>query len=123
MQSTLAPATVTVDPAAALKRIGQTHQFTHTSTGDALAYQWQIDSSATPTPENISGATSASYTTGELTTDFDSSFFRVIVSNTESADTSAWALLRVSIKSSIFKLVKPKELARDKRPSIFKRKR
>jgi hypothetical protein len=68
--------TITAQPANQTVAVGQTATFSVTATGSALLnYQWQRGTT------NISGATSASYTTPPTTIADNGSTFRVIVSN------------------------------------------
>jgi hypothetical protein len=70
---------------------GQPATFSVTASGTApLSYQWSKNTS------NISGATSASYTTPATTTADNASKFDVVVSNSVSSVTSAQATLTVS---------------------------
>jgi len=81
------PSNVTVAP-------GQTATFTVTATGTApLSYQWQKNGS------NISGATSASYTTPAATSVDNGSAFDVTVANSAGTLTSQQAMLTVSSTS------------------------
>ncbi|MGH9574851.1 MAG: immunoglobulin domain-containing protein, partial [Candidatus Acidiferrales bacterium] len=87
----LAP-TITTQPQNAAVTVGQTATFTVVATGTApLHYQWQKNQ------QNVSGATSASYTTPATTTADNGAAFRVIVSNGTVPDaTSANATLTVN---------------------------
>lgn len=87
----VAPA-ITTQPQSATVTVGQTATFTVVASGTApLGYQWQKNQT------NISGATSASYTTPATTSADNGSTFRVIVSNSVSPSaTSASATLTVS---------------------------
>ena len=81
---TTQPAGVTVSP-------GQQATFTVAATGAApLSYQWQKNTA------NISGATSASYTTPATTSSDNGSSFDVIVTNSSGTVTSQPAMLTVS---------------------------
>ena len=86
----MAPA-VTTQPASQTVTAGQTATFTVTATGTSpLAYQWQKNGS------NVSGATSASYTTPATTPSDSGSTFVVVVSNSAGAVTSKAATLTVN---------------------------
>ena len=87
----VAPA-ITTQPQNATVTVGQTATFTVVATGTApLQYQWQKNQ------QNISGATSASYTTPATTTADNGAIFRVIVSNGTAPDaTSSNATLTVN---------------------------
>ena len=86
----VAPA-ITTQPANQTVTAGQTATFSVTATGTApLSYQWQKNGA------NISGATSASYTTPATTTSDSGSTFRVVVSNSAGTATSNAATLTVT---------------------------
>jgi len=86
----VAPA-ITTQPGNQTVTAGQTATFTVAATGTApLAYQWQKNS------VNITGATSASYTTPATTTADSGSTFAVVVSNTAGSATSSAATLTVN---------------------------
>src|SRR5213076_314026 len=83
--------TITTQPANQTVTTGQTAAFTVTATGTApLSYQWQKNGA------NISGATSASYTTPATTTSDSGSTFKAIVTNTAGTATSNSATLTVN---------------------------
>lgn len=90
--------TITVQPSAATVFSGATATFsvTATKTGTpALTYQWQKQESGTGAWANVTGATSASYTTGALTVAADNTDkYRVVVSQVgaQSVTSSAVAL-------------------------------
>jgi hypothetical protein len=74
---------------------GQAATFSVSATGTApLSYQWQKNGA------NISGATSASYTTPATTTSDSGSMFDVVVSNTAGSATSNAATLTVNPQST-----------------------
>ena len=82
--------TITQQPADQSVAAGQTATFTVAATGTApLTYQWQKGSA------NISGATSASYTTPATTSGDNNTQYRVIVSNSAGNATSNPATLTV----------------------------
>jgi hypothetical protein len=88
--ATVAP-TITTQPASRTVTAGQTASFAVTANGTApLSYQWQKNGA------NISGATSASYTTPATTTGDSGSTYRVVVSNSAGTATSNAATLTVS---------------------------
>jgi hypothetical protein len=83
--------TITTPPASQTVTAGQTATFTVVAAGTApLGYQWQKNGA------NISGGTSASYTTPATATTDSGSTFRVVVSNTAGTATSAAATLTVN---------------------------
>jgi len=82
---------ITTPPASQTVTAGQTAFFSVAATGTApLSYQWQKNGA------NLTGATSASYTTPATTTLDSGSTFRVLVSNTAGTVTSAVASLTVN---------------------------
>jgi len=86
--------TITVQPVNQTVTVGQTATFTVVATGTApLGYQWQKDGA------NISGATSASYTTPATTSGDNGSTFAVAVSNSTGSITSNTATLTVNPSS------------------------
>jgi len=88
--ATVAP-TITTPPANQTVAAGQTATFTVVAGGTApLSYQWQKNGA------NITGATSASYTTPITTTADSGSAFAVVVTNTAGTVTSAAATLTVT---------------------------
>src|SRR5436309_4701380 len=88
--ATVAP-TITTPPANQTVAAGQTATFTVVAGGTApLSYQWQKNGA------NITGATSASYTTQVTTTADSGSTFDVVVTNTAGTVTSAAATLTVN---------------------------
>ena len=83
--------TITTQPANQTVTAGQTATFTVVAAGAApLTYQWQKNGA------NLTGATSASYTTPATTTADSGSTFRVVVANTPGTVTSAAATLTVT---------------------------
>jgi hypothetical protein len=88
--ATVAPA-ITTQPTNQSVTVGQTATFSVAATGTApLSYQWQKNSA------NISGATSASYTTPATASGDNGAKFDVIVSNTVGSQTSTVATLTVN---------------------------
>lgn len=82
---------ITTQPTDQSAAVGATATFTVTASGTApLSYQWQKGSS------NISGGTSASYTTPPTTMGDDQAQFKVVVSNSEGTVTSNPATLSVT---------------------------
>ncbi len=88
--ATIAPI-ITVQPTNQIVTVGQTATFSVTATGTApLSYQWQKNGA------NISGATSASYTTPSTATAENGSTFKVVASNSVGSVTSHAATLTVN---------------------------
>jgi hypothetical protein len=89
-----APA-ITTQPTNQTVSAGQTATFSVVATGTApLSYQWQLNGA------NISGATSASYTTPVTTTANSGQQFRAVVSNSVGNATSTLATLTVNAATS-----------------------
>jgi len=87
--------TITTPPANQTVTAGQTASFSVVASGTApLAYQWQKNGS------DITGATSASYTTSVTTTADSGELFRVVVSNAAGNVTSPSATLTVNPATS-----------------------
>src|SRR5207244_2847952 len=83
--------TITTQPANQTVTAGQTATFAVVAAGTApLGYQWQKNG------VNITGATSASYTTATTTTADSGSTFRVVASNSAGTVTSSAATLTVN---------------------------
>jgi hypothetical protein len=83
--------TITTQPANQSVTLGQTATFSVTVTGTApLSYQWQKNN------VNISGATTAGYTTPSTAMSDNGAKFDVIVSNAVGSQTSAMATLTVN---------------------------
>ena len=88
---TAAAPTITTQPASQTVTAGQTATFSVVATGTApLNYQWQKNGT------NISGATSASYTTAATTSADSGSTFDVVVNNSAGSVTSTAATLTVT---------------------------
>jgi O-glycosyl hydrolase len=83
--------TITTEPGSETVTAGQAATFSVVASGTApLTYQWQENGT------NISGATSASYTTPATTTTSNGSIFQVVVSNSAGSITSSAATLTVN---------------------------
>ena len=81
----------TTQPASQTVTVGQTAMFSVTATGTSpLTYQWQKNNA------NISGATSASYTTPATVSGDNGATFRVVVTNSAGSATSNSATLTVT---------------------------
>jgi hypothetical protein len=86
--------TITTQPANQTVTVGQTATFSVTATGTApLTYQWRKNGG------NISGATTASYTTPTTVAGDSGAKFDVVVSNAVASQTSATATLTVNAAS------------------------
>jgi len=84
------PPTITTQPANKTVTVGKTAKFSVTATGSTpLSYQWRKNG------VNITGATSASYTTPPATAADNGSLFSVVVSNSAGSVTSNNAILTV----------------------------
>src|SRR6267142_2082377 len=90
------PPTIVTPPANQTVTAGQTATFSVTDSGTApLSYQWQENGA------DISGATSASYTTAATTAQDNGAQFRVMVSNPAGSATSGMATLTVDSPPTI----------------------
>src|SRR6266850_631478 len=90
------PPTIVTPPANQTVTAGQTATFSVTASGTApLSYQWQENGA------DISGATSASYTTAATTAQDNGAQFRVMVSNSAGSATSSAATLTVDSPPTI----------------------
>jgi hypothetical protein len=90
---------ITVQPANTTAVAGTTAKFSVTATGTApLTYQWQLNA------KNISGATSATYTTPVLATSDSGAKYTVIVSNSVGSVTSSQVTLTVTAAPSKYVL-------------------
>lgn len=88
---TTSPPTITSQPTSQTRAVGQTATFTVAANGaPAPTYQWQRGTT------NISGATSASYTTPALTSSDNGATFRCVVRNSVGSATSNAATLTVT---------------------------
>jgi hypothetical protein len=94
--------TITTQPASQAVMAGQTATFGVVASGTApLGYQWQKNGA------NITGATSASYTTPSTTTGDSGSTFRAVVSNASGTVTSSSATLTVNAVAALGIQVSP----------------
>jgi hypothetical protein len=81
-------ATIGTQPTAQSACVPNTATFTVAATGTGLSYQWQVAAAATPTVfTDISGATSASYTTPATTFAMNGNVYRVNILSTCSPTT------------------------------------
>jgi hypothetical protein len=80
---------ITLQPVSVAVNAGATASFSVTATGGALTYQWRKNSN------NITGATSSSYTTQATTSGDNGALFSVVVTNTAGTFTSNSAVLTV----------------------------
>ena len=88
-------AAIMTQPASQAVTVGQAATFTVTASGTApLMYQWQKNAA------NISGATTASYTTPATTSADNGAKFNAVVSNSSGSATSSAATLTVNAASS-----------------------
>src|SRR6266567_3090961 len=91
-QAGVTPPSITTQPVNTTVTVGQTAKFTVTATGTTpLSYQWTKDG------VNITGATSASYTTPATTAADDGSHFAATVTNSAGSVTSNNATLTVGV--------------------------
>ncbi len=87
---------ITLQPSSTQGYEGLTVTFTVTATGGGLSYQWQKSDNSGVDWSDISGATSASYTTPTLVYATDNNDqFRCVVTNSAGSDTSDAATLTV----------------------------
>ncbi len=94
------PPTITVPPANATVNLGQTATFSVTVSGTGpFTYQWQKNSGTGAA--NITGATSASYTTPATVAGDNNATFDVMVSNAVGNVTSASATLTLNFPPTI----------------------
>lgn len=92
IMTVIIPPSITQQPVSDTVNVGQTATFSVVANGTVpLSYQWQKNG------VNISGATSASYTTPAATSGDNGSTFRCVVSNTAGSVTSAQAILTVTV--------------------------
>jgi hypothetical protein len=93
----LAPPVITDQPDDITEPEGDTATFSVTATG-ATSYQWQIQQSGAGAWSNVSGATSASYTTGTLVAaDDNTDKYRCVCTNAYGDTTSSSATLTVVV--------------------------
>jgi hypothetical protein len=89
--SSVVPPSITTQPASQTVTAGQTATFSVAASGTApLSYQWQKNG------VNISGATSASYTTPATTAADNGATFKVVVANSAGSAASSEATLTVT---------------------------
>lgn len=89
---------ITTQPANITRNVGQTATFSVVASGDSpLTYQWQMRTSSTGTWGNVTGATSASYTTAVLVATDSGKQFRCVVTNSVGSVTSNAATLTVNV--------------------------
>ena len=89
--------TITTQPAGQEVTVGQTATFIIEATGENLSYQWQQKTTDSGSEwEDISNATTASYTTAATTTDMSGYQYRCVVSNSAGSVTSNAATLTVN---------------------------
>lgn len=93
---TTSPPTITSQPTSQTRAVGQTATFTVAANGaPAPTYQWQRGTT------NISGATSASYTTPATVAGDNGATFRCVVTNSAGTATSNSATLTVNAGSAV----------------------
>ncbi len=88
--------TITTQPADMTVTEGQTASFTVEANGDSLSYQWQQSADNGTNWNNISGATSNSYTTDAATLEMNNYQYQCVVSNSAGSVTSSAATLTVT---------------------------
>ena len=88
--------TITTQPADTTVTEGNTATFTIAASGDSISYQWQQSDDNGTNWNNISGATSNSYTTEAATTGMSGTQYRCVVSNSAGSVTSEVATLTVN---------------------------
>ncbi len=86
--------TITAQPSPQTVNVGETATFSVTASGASLTYQWQKDS------VDISGATSATYTTPTTVAGDNGKTFRCVVTNLAGSVNSDGALLTVDIPAT-----------------------
>ena len=96
------PPTITQQPQSATVVVGQSATFTVSALGGSVTYQWQSMPSGGGSFSNISGATSASYTTPASVLTQNGTQFQCIVTNTQGSTTSNTATLTVLTASTKF---------------------
>ena len=90
--------TITTPPTNQSVTVGQTASFTVEANGDSLSYQWQQSADNGTNWNNISGATSNSYTTDAATLEMNNYQYQCVVSNSAGSVTSQAATLTVQAK-------------------------
>ena len=88
--------TITTPPTNQSVTVGQTASFTVEANGDSLSYQWQQSADNGTNWNNISGATSNSYTTDAATLEMNNYQYQCVVSNSAGSVTSNAATLTVT---------------------------
>ena len=88
--------TITTPPTNQSVTVGQTASFTVEANGDSLSYQWQQSADNGTNWNNISGATSNSYTTDAATLEMNNYQYQCVVSNSAGSVTSSAATLTVT---------------------------
>lgn len=87
---------ISAQPADANVCTGNNHTFSVTATGVNLGYQWQLSTDGGTSYNNISGATSSTYTVTAVTTGMNNYRYRCIVSGCPPSVTSNAAVLSVT---------------------------
>ena len=88
--------TIDTQPASQTVTKGNTATFTVAATGENLSYQWQQSADNGTNWNNISGATSNSYTTNAATLEMNNYQYQCVVSNSAGSVTSNAATLTVT---------------------------
>ena len=88
--------TIDTQPASQTVTKGNTATFTVAATGENLSYQWQQSADNGTNWNNISGATSNSYTTDAATLEMNNYQYQCVVSNSAGSVTSSAATLTVN---------------------------
>lgn len=88
--------TITTPPTNQSVTVGQNASFTVEANGDSLSYQWQQSADNGTNWNNISGATSNSYTTDAATLEMNNYQYQCVVSNSAGSVTSSAATLTVN---------------------------
>ena len=93
--------TITTPPTNQSVTVGQTASFTVEANGDSLSYQWQQSADNGTNWNNISGATSNSYTTDAATLEMNNYQYQCVVSNSAGSVTSSAATLTVNAAATV----------------------
>ena len=104
------PPMITEQPQNATVTAGQTATFSVAASGSGLSYQWQSEAPGAASFSNISGATSSSYTTGNLPLGASGTQYLCVVSNNNGSVTSNAATVTVTAQASGTALVTSKVL-------------